>query len=89
MKLDRNALLQLQEYSTKQYLVKLYRLCEPEPILVWEGLTVFYVFLSSHTKQLLILTPQAYDWAEYSYQDIQENGDCVVEDYLMEVYDAS
>lgn len=63
--------------------VKLFRLWEPEPQLIFEGQTTLYI---QRFKKNMLFSPAAPNWAEYELADIQIDGSAIVEDYLMEIY---
>lgn len=63
--------------------VKLFRLWEPEPKLIFEGPTTLYI---ERFKGNMWFSPVDPDWAQYDLADIQNDGSAVVEDYLMEIY---
>ncbi|HNT78176.1 MAG TPA: hypothetical protein PKH77_24445 [Anaerolineae bacterium] len=72
--------------------VKLYRLWEPEPVLIWEGYTALYTDVRPPSKKnpgatyYISISPKAIDWAEYDQGDFSDEYGFVVEDYLMEVW---
>lgn len=79
--------------ENEQYHVKLIRLWEPEPKLIWEGNVKFHIQLRPN-GDIGVLTPKPdmipISWAEYCQEDIEEAINnhfihCVCEDYLMEI----
>jgi len=72
------------------YHVKLSRLWEPEPKIMYEGLSDLYVQRApAHKKlpeRLACITTQNYTWAEGGAEDVEEDGSIVVEDYEMEIF---
>ena len=74
--------------ENKTYHIKLIRLWEPEPKLIWQGKAKFHI-QRRRNGDIGMLTPRLDDipvpWAEYCQEDIEENGNCVCEDYLMEI----
>lgn len=69
------------------YHVKLLRLWEPKPKMIWEGNCDFHIQRRSN-GDIGVLTPRLnFAWAEYCHEDIEEqlNGEihCVCEDWLM------
>lgn len=73
----------------KHYHVRLTRLYEPKPKLIWEGKTQFHI-QKRDNNEIGVLTPKfdqiPCSWAEYCEEDIRSDGSCVCEDYLMEIY---
>ncbi len=71
-----------------KYHVRLIRLFDPEPKLIWEGDVRFHIQRKPNGN-ISVLTPKPEDiplsWAEYCQEDIESNGNCVCEDYLMEI----
>lgn len=70
----------------RDYHVKLFRLFDPEPKLMWEGSTRFHIQRRPN-GDIGVITPLAYEWAEYCQEDMEldESGyiNLVCEDYLM------
>ena len=76
----------------KSYHVKLIRLWEPEPKLIWEGRVKFHIQRRSN-GDMGVLTPKPdmipIAWAEYCQEDLTEwegREEWVAEDYCMRVY---
>lgn len=94
IKLNKNEIMGLPEGTEEIFYVKLTRLYDPEPKQVWEGNSQLYIqrhkIKTNIRKELIdapvVITPRAYDWAEGSYKDVFDNGDVVVEDYQMEIF---
>lgn len=83
--------------------VRLIRLEDPEPRLVYEGEKELYLMWSDYVggrggrarkikagepQCLALITVNSGGWAECVGDDIASDGDCVVEDYLMQLYAA-
>ena len=94
-KLTGDEIKALQEDDTDDYYVKLTRLYDPKPIVKWKGKVKFHVqrgkdVLTPKHDRLGVLTPKPdqipISWAEYCEEDINDNGACVCEDYLMEIW---
>ena len=71
----------------RDYHIKLFRLWEPEPKLIWEGNSKFHIQRRPN-GDIGVLSPKVNQcWAEYCQEDmdLDENGyiNCVCEDYLM------
>ena len=79
----------LQEDDDREYYVKLIRLYDPKSVTKWKGKTRLYVQRNKKDR-LAVLTPMPKDiplsWAEYYYDDITKDGNCVCEDYLMKIW---
>jgi len=75
---------------TGPYYVKLIRLFDPAPVVVWEGHSTLYVQRApayrKRPERLACITPRAYVWAEGGYEDVEDDGSILVEDYEMEIY---
>jgi hypothetical protein len=72
-----------------EYFVKLWRLWEPAPRLMWQGKSTLHIQRFTDKKRgnhLSVITPLAYDWAEGTYRDVENDGSVVVEDYMMEIF---
>ncbi len=74
-----------------KYHIKLFRLYDPEPKLMWEGRASMHIQLRPN-GDIGVLTPKPDEiplsWAEYCHEDIEEainnhHIHCVCEDYLM------
>ena len=84
--------LALQETDHAAYHIRLFRLERVAPALVWEGQSSFFIQRVPANKarklpeRLVVIVPRDYEWAEGSWQDVQPDGNVVVEDYLMEIY---
>lgn len=73
--------------------VQLYRLFDPAPLLVWEGISPIQIEkrmrpLWPSESPIWMLAMTLGDWAEYDGVDIHEDGQCVIEDYAMDLYRA-
>ncbi len=83
--------------------VQLIRLEESAPRVVFEGERELYLMWSDHAggrggkarklkpddpRRLALITVSGGQWAECMGDDIEPDGDCVVEDYLMRLYAA-
>jgi len=64
--------------------VKLWRLWQPAPHLVWEGETQLHIQRSS-SNDLAVITPRGHGWAEGGASDVSADG-VIVEDYWMEIF---
>lgn len=73
----------------RKYHVKLTRLYDPEPKVIWEGRCKLHIQRRSNGS-MGVITPVPDDipvsWAEYCEEDIQHDGSFVCEDYLMEIF---
>jgi hypothetical protein len=81
IKLQKKDIAKLE--STQLVYVKLFRLWEPEPRLIFEGITTLHIERYSNG---MYFAPHDYDWAQSDLNDVQNNGSVIVEDYLMEIY---
>lgn len=73
--------------------VQLYRLFDPSPLLVWEGISPIRIGkrmrpLRRGEHPIYLLAMTLGDWAEYDGADIYEDGQCIIEDYAMDLYRA-
>lgn len=87
-KMTRAEILELRP-SDDQYYIVLTRLYEPEPKLIFEGMSQLYiqrVVLKKTVDRLSIVSPANIEWAEYARDSIEEDGTCVVETYQMEIF---
>ena len=88
-KLTQREVLALQP-TTQLFHVKLWRLWQPAPHLIWEGDTQLHIQRTvpsrRYPEQLALVTPKGRDWAEGSAGDVTDQGDVVVEDYWMEIF---
>lgn len=70
--------------------VKLWRLWQPAPQLIWEGEAQLYIARAPaqrrNPERLAIITPHGHGWAEGSAEDVTAQGDVIVEDYKMQIY---
>lgn len=101
-KLNGDEINDLQEGSDTIYFVRLYRMGRSDWELEKEGNTTLYIqrrtVVGKHNKMkygprtcavlpIAAIAAKAFpDWAEYYSEQIEDNGDCVAEDYKMEVY---
>lgn len=85
-KLNKAEILQIQD--GQRFHVRLTRLYYPAPHRVYEGVAPLYVLPAVRGRGWAVLTPQnpAPAWAEYTPGDIEPDGSCVAEDYLMEIF---
>ncbi len=88
-KLTRQEILALQP-TTQLFHVKLWRLWQPAPHLIWEGDTQLHIQRTvpsrRYPEQLALVTAKGHGWAEGSAGDVTDQGDVVVEDYWMEIF---
>lgn len=76
----------------RDYQIRLIRLFDPEPVIVYEGPSRLYV--QRHEGRVVVVTPLVENWAEYGPRSVN-NGDYPIkptgslsmdaEDYLMEI----
>jgi len=78
-------------YKNKKYYIKLTRLYDPTPKIVWQGYTYFHI-QTRPNGDIGVLTPHPdcipIAWAEYCQEDMQPDGSWLCEDYLMEIKNA-
>jgi hypothetical protein len=89
-KLTGDEIKALQEDNTEYYYVKLTRLYDHKPIVKWKGKVKLHIQRGRQKDKLGVLTPEPdkipISWAEYCEEDISNNGECICEDYLMEIW---
>lgn len=88
-KLTQQEILNLQP-NENWYYIKLWRLFDPKPQLIYEGFSQLHIQRANSYKKLperlSLITPKVLSWAEASYNDVFDDGDIVVEDYQMEIF---
>ena len=67
------------------YFVVLTRLYEPHPVTKYTGMVTFHIQRRPN-NDIGVLAIRNMNWAEYGIEDIEEDGSCVCEDYLMEIF---
>jgi hypothetical protein len=72
------------------YHVKLWRLWQPAPHLMWEGEAQLSVqrapVYRKLPERLTSVTPSGHGWAEGGADDVADDGSVVVEDYMLEIF---
>lgn len=82
VKIKAKTILQENTY----YYVKLTRLYHPKPKLEWHGKTRFHIQRRKDGNiGVLAVKDAPIPWAEYCHEDIEPDGKCICEDYLMEI----
>jgi hypothetical protein len=89
-KLTKQEILALQPNDITLYHVKCWRLREDGPELTWQGESKIHIQRAAAFRKLperlSCITVKAIDWAEGSYKDVMDDGNLVVENYMMEIY---
>jgi hypothetical protein len=89
-KLTQQEVLALQPNDITLYHIKCWRLREDGPELTWQGESKIHVQRAAafrkFPERLSCITVKAIDWAEGSYKDIMDDGNLVVENYMMEIF---
>jgi hypothetical protein len=85
-KLTRDEILALQDDGSASYYVKIYKIYDYNPVLAWEGETALGIARYLGALDAIFPEEPGSVWVIGSEDDVENDGDIVVEDYMMEVF---